>query len=216
MSHAKSSTATVFEITLFTKNNGPLTKSITLTANGDIVSDASACRMSRGKAHRVQIDNVEELGKLIEKIEPDQAIALGALRVDLPDEVGINRKEEINSHTRPDIIARIAANICYRAGQPAFALVDADTKGMPADIATEVNRRGGFWSTLLSLFPALRGVAHVTRNSTSAGLFRTDTGEKLTGSGGLHAYLAIKNGSDVERFLKILHDRAAGWPVSVG
>jgi hypothetical protein len=204
----------MFEVTIFTKNNGPLTKTITLTANGDVVSDASACRMSRGKASRVQIENVGELCDLIEKVEPNQAISLGALRVDLPDEVGVIRQEEINGKTRPDIIARIAANIFYRSGQQAFALVDADTKGMPADIVAKVHRRGGFWPTLLSLFPALVGIANVTRNSTSAGLFRTDTGEKLPGSGGLHAYLAVKDGGDVERFLKTLHDRC--WLAGFG
>jgi hypothetical protein len=131
-----------FEITVFTNKNGPLTKRIFLDANGTPVSDASACRMSRGKARRMQIDNVEELGRLIEKIEPDQAIALGALRADLPDEVGIIRKCDFNGQTRPDIIARIAANIHYRAGQPAFALIDFDTKGMPANIAAAVTAAG--------------------------------------------------------------------------
>jgi hypothetical protein len=54
----------------------------------------------------------------------------------------------------------------------------------------------------------------VTRKSTSAGLFRTDTGEKLPASDGLHAYLAIKDGSDIERFLKTLHDRC--WLAGFG
>jgi hypothetical protein len=55
----------------------------------------------------------------------------------------------------------------------------------------------------------------VTRSSTSAGLFRGDTGEQLPGSGGLHVYIAVRDGSDVERFLKTLHMRCwlngFGW-----
>jgi hypothetical protein len=171
--------------------------------------------MSQGKARRVRINNVEELRELIENVKSDQAIALGALRVDLPEEVGIVRQVEVNGQTRPDIIARIAANIHYRAGQPAFALIDSDTKGMPADIAAEIRERGGYWQTLRSLFLELGDILRVTRNSTSAGLFRTDTGEKLPGSDGLHVYLAVKDGQDVERFLKTLHDRCwlsgFGW-----
>jgi hypothetical protein len=204
-----------FEITIFTKANGQLTKSIALTANGVISSDGSHCRMSRGKARRVQIANVGDLGGLIEQVQSDQAVTLGTLRIGLPEEVGIIREWEVNGHTRPDIIARTSANICYRPGQQAFALIDADTKGMPAAAMAEVDRRGGFWPTLLSLFPALHGVANVCRASTSAGLFRTDTGEKLPGSGGLHVYLAVKDGGDIERLLKTLHDRCwlsgFGW-----
>ena len=53
------------------------------------------------------------------------------------------------------------------------------------------------------------------RTSTSAGLRCTDTGEEFAGSGGLHAYIAIKDGTDAERFLKTLHERCwlngLGW-----
>src|SRR5262249_4632971 len=40
------------------------------------------------------------------------------------------------------------------------------------------------------------------RRSTSAGLFRADTGQKLPGSSGLHVYLSVQDGADVERFLR--------------
>jgi hypothetical protein len=63
-------------------------------------------------------------------------------------------------------------------------------------------------------FPTLAGVARVTRCSTSAGLFRSDTGDKLPGSGGMHCYLAVQDAADVERFLKVLHDRC--WLAGFG
>ena len=57
----------------------------------------------------------------------------------------------------------------------------------------------------------------MSRASTSAGLFRTDTGEQFGGSGGAHHYVLVKDGGDIERFLRDLHDRCwlhgLGWHV---
>jgi hypothetical protein len=47
------------------------------------------------------------------------------------------------------------------------------------------------------------GVAQLT----SSGLFRADTGEQLPGSGGQHIFVAVRDGDDIERFLKSLHER---------
>ena len=113
---------------------------------------------------------------------------------------------------RPDIIARTGANIIYHG--PAFALLDYDSKGMPAAVAAELKRAGGFWGALLTVLPALKGAARVTRRSTSAGLSRADTGEALPGSDGVHVYVAEKDGADSERFLRALHDRC--WLAGFG
>jgi hypothetical protein len=66
------------EITAFTKTGGPLTKRISLAADGSIISDGSACVMSRGTAQRIRIAGVKQLAELIERLDSDQAIALGA------------------------------------------------------------------------------------------------------------------------------------------
>jgi hypothetical protein len=202
------------ELTVFTKTNGPLTKRISIAPDGSIISDGSACLMSRGIARRAMISDVTQLAKLIEEMGSHQALGLGALRADLPDPVRVVIKAQINANTPPDIIARTANNIFYRRGQPAFALLDFDMKGMPQDIAGEISRLGGVSEALMSVIPALAGVARVTRASTSAGLFRSDTGEKIPGSGGLHIFLLVSDGADVERFLKVLHDRC--WLAGFG
>jgi hypothetical protein len=54
----------------------------------------------------------------------------------------------------------------------------------------------------------------VIRRSTSAGLLRTDTGKQLPGSSGLHDYVPVRNGSDIERYLTTLHDRC--WLAGLG
>jgi hypothetical protein len=193
----------MIELTGFTNANGPLTKRISLATDGALKSDGSACLMTHGDAQRVHVTDVGALANVIEQVRSNQALALGALRQDLPAKVEIVTKRQLaaNGHA----IARTASNICYRRNAPALALVDYDRKGMPPSIADAMRGRGGLWPTLVSVVPALRGVAHVIRWSTSAGLFRVDTGEELPGSGGLHVYIAVQDGSDVERFLKTLH-----------
>ena len=99
--------------------------------------------MAHGTAERVKIAGVDALGALIGSLHPSQAIALGALRADLPDKVEVTTKKRlVNGVARPDIIARTGANIVYRG--PAFALLDFDSKGMPAAVAAELERAGGF------------------------------------------------------------------------
>ena len=186
------------EITLFQKDNGPLTKRITLATDGSVKSDGSACLMARGVAQRRHIGNIGELATVIEGMRSNQAIALGALRADVPDEVNVVTKGRLNGQART--IARTAADINYRKGVPALALIDFDTKGMPKEIAIDMELLGGFWPTLISVLPALRTVAHLVRRSTSAGLFRADTGAKLPGSSGLHVYVQVEDGADIERF----------------
>jgi hypothetical protein len=201
------------ELTGFTKANGPLTKRISLAPDGTMNSDGSACVMGRGIAQRLHIADVGELATVIDHVRPDQAIALGALRTGLPEKVHVVTKQKLNG--QPDVIARTHFDITFRREKPALALLDFDAKGMPPEIADEMQRLGGFWATLRSVTPALHSVGHVSRRSTSAGLFRSDTGERLPGSGGLHVYLSVRDGSDVERFLRVLHERCwlfgFGW-----
>jgi hypothetical protein len=198
----------------FHENRRPAYQTHLIAPDGSIISDGSACVMSRGIAQRARIPNVTQLAKLIERMGSNQALGLGALRTDLPDQVHVVRKSQINGTTTPDIIARTANNILYRPSEPALALLDFDTKGMPQDVAAEISRRGGFFETLISVMPNLAGAARVTRAPTSAGLFRSDTGDRIPGSEGRHVYVLASDGADIERFLKALHDRC--WLAGFG
>lgn len=129
---------TAFQFTRFVKTDGPLTKRVALTPDGSVKSDGSACVMSRGSAHRVHLADVQHLADLIGQLQPNEAIATGTLRPDLPDTVKIitkRRLDEINGAAHPGTIARTGGHIVYRPGQPAFALLDFDVKGKPAAVA---------------------------------------------------------------------------------
>jgi hypothetical protein len=205
---------TALEIAVFTKRGGPLTKRISLAGNGSLKNDSSACIMSRGTASRFGFTRIGELAELITRFGPDQALTLGVLRSDLPAKVEVVTKRKLNGGAGLGVIARTADYLTYRPGAPALALVDYDTKGMPTSVAEKIEELGGFWPALTSVIPEIAGVARVMRNSTSAGLFRTDTGQLLPGTGGTHVFLAVQDGKDVERFLKALHARC--WLAGYG
>jgi hypothetical protein len=65
---------------------------------------------------------------------------------------------------------------------------------------------GGLWPALVSLVPELANGARVTRPSTSAGVYRADTSQPFSGSGGEHVFVMVRNGSDIECFLRTLLD----------
>jgi hypothetical protein len=204
----------MIELTVFAKDGGPLTKTISLAADGSLKSDASACLMIRGTAHRFQCELPRQFGELILALKPNEALAVGTLRQDLPDNVWVTTKRKLNGSDRSDLIARTQDYLVYRLGQPAFVPIDFDQKGMPASVATMMTERGGLWPALVSVLPTLEGTARIERASTSAGLFDERTGEKFPGSGGLHIYLLVKDGADNERFLKTLHARC--WLAGLG
>jgi len=201
------------EAVVFEKANGPLTKRIEIV-NGKVVSDGSPCRMGRGRAQRVRLAGLEDLPALIERLGSNQALALGALRADLGEEVEIATKKELANAPRNGAIARTAANIRYVEGRPALGLFDYDTKGMPPEIAAKIESLGGFWKALVFVLPSLAVAGYVIRRSTSSGLSNTETGETYPGSSGLHVFIEEVDGSDTERFLETVHDRA--WFAGLG
>ena len=67
----------------------------------------------------------------------------------------------------------------------------------------------------MSVVPELSAAGRVLRPSTSSGITRADTGQAIAGSNGLHLFVQVQDGADVERFLKALHARCwlhgFGW-----
>ena len=202
------------EITLI-KKSGPnpvMSKRIFLDEQGKVCSDGSQCLMAQGTATRATAETAAELAQHIMACGTDQAIALGALRADLPNPAQITTSAKLKDN--PGAITRSRDFIDYRPGAPAWALIDFDTKGMPANVTASIEATGGMWNALLTVAPGLERAGRVSRASTSSGLFRTDTGEQFRGSGGAHHYVLVMDASDIERFLRDLHDRC--WQQGLG
>src|SRR6266404_827371 len=211
--HDKRSICT--QITLITKRDTPrlMSKRIFFDEGGNLQSDASECRMVHGTAARALAATATDLAKIIASCGSDQAIVLGSLKDEFADCVEVTVPNKLDRH--PGAITRSRNFVDYRPGSPAWALIDFDTKGIPEDVAARIESAGGMWGALLAVAPELAAGARVSRVSTTAGLFRSDTGEPIPGSSGMHHYVLVNDGRDVERFLKDLHDRCwlhgFGW-----
>src|SRR5437588_1857950 len=70
---------------------------------------------------------------------------------------------------------------------------------MPPGVAERIKKLGGLLPALASVLPGLASAARVERGSTSAGLYRTDTGAKLAGSSGLHLFVGVPGSSESAR-----------------
>jgi hypothetical protein len=208
-------TTHVAQITLITKRDMPalMSKRISLDGDGKLKSDGSECLMTTGTAARAFAGSASALACLVADCHSNQAIALGALKADLPESVTVTIPNRLDKH--PGAITRSRNWIDYRPGVPAWCLIDFDTKGMPKEVSDRIDAAGGMWQALLTVAPELVSAARVSRASTSAGLCRTDTGEPIAGSNGMHHYVLVQDGGDIERFLKDLHDRCwshgFGW-----
>lgn len=212
-----SSRPVLIEITGIIKRGGPLTKRISLSPEGGLLSDGSACVMSEGFAWSERFATPAEFGALIDNLPSHKAILLGALRDDLSEPVQVVTKWRLrksSSTSRYDRIARTREYIDYRPGRPSLALIDIDVKNMPPEVRDRIKEQGGLLRALTTVLPGLATAWRVMRHSTSACIRRVDTGEVMASSGGLHIYILVHDGADIERFLRTLHDRC--WLLGFG
>jgi hypothetical protein len=179
------------EVAIIAKSGGPLTKRISLAADGSLTSDGSACVMSRGTAKRFTFAGVEQFATLIEHFAPHQAITLGGLRPDLPNEVSVTTKRKLNGAHESEVIARTSDYFVFRPGEPALALVDYDTKGMPPGVAERIKELGG-------LLPALASVLPGKTIATSAATIHFFTGNNIGPRGDL-ASRSLQTRLEVDR-----------------
>ncbi len=208
---------TAFQVTRYQKFGGALTKRISLGEDGKLVSDGSHCILIRGTAHRIRLNSLHAFAQLIGGLPSNDAISLGHPLPDLPDHVEVTTDKArllLNGHAGPTLISRTQNYITYTERAAALCLLDFDRKGMPASVSNRLRDLGGVVPALHSVLPELAKATTVTRASTSTGIWRTDTGERFPDSGGLHVFLLVRDGADIERFLKALHARC--WLAGLG
>ena len=196
----------MIEITRFEKVGGPLTKRISLSPDGTLKSDGSACLMARGSAQRVRLDDPLRQGAaLIQSLKSHEAIALGRMRSDLPDQVRVITKDRLaalNGTTPPDTIARIGVYISYARGKPAFALVDIDTKGMPPEVRARIKKAGGFLgSSCLRTAHTGDDRAHRLHQSTGPRHHQRPSSRRCAARFERHAHLFARSGRRRRRTL---------------
>jgi hypothetical protein len=212
--------ATGIEVSLFTKSDGVCTKRISL-ANGEVISDASACAISMGNASRVRVDDLEgdttlqAIATLLRDLRSNTALCLGRLVESVCDHPRVVTERRRKQRPAPDLIARTQLFLKFASDEPALMLLDFDRKGIPPEIMERIDRLGSALNLLIDAFPILGHAGRISRASTSAGIYNTETGQQFPGSGGEHHYMLVMDGSDIPRALSDMHDRlwlsGLGW-----
>jgi Protein of unknown function (DUF3987) len=197
--------------------DGPMTKTIKLGADGQPDSDASKCKMWRGKAEVLTVEGAAGLAAAIDACTSQQAFAMGIVKPELAGartKFSVVKKDALADAAK-ETIARSKDHLEFAPGQPAAMPLDFDPKGMSFGAELSLHAAGGCRQAVIDVAPELAEAAWVVRASTSAGLVDTRTGKDFPGSGGLHGYVLVKDGSDIPRAIETLYDRARlkgyGW-----
>ena len=211
------SAAITVELTELRKEVGILSKRITLGGDGKPKSDGSGCRLTVGVARRHRMNGSEPAGVLADYLncmDSKTALALGCMSDVVGDECRVVSKKRLaDFDDGTPTITRTLDNFAFSSG-PGWALIDHDTKGMPAAVADKLAELGGPEGALGHLIPGYDETARVARASTSSGLSHAETGEQFPGSGGRHDYVLLSDQRDAPRFLKALHKQA--WRSGLG
>jgi hypothetical protein len=164
-----------------------------------------------------------EFAEGIGEMAPTCALSLGVMVDSVSEIARVTTRRQLNGAAAPvvdgiaggvvDLIVRSHDFFTFRHDKPALALLDFDTKGMPATVKAQIAALGGFWKAMVSIMPGIGEIARVQRASTSAGLYHGGTGERFPNNGA-HIYVAVADGSDIPRFLTVLHQRC--WLAGFG
>jgi hypothetical protein len=148
-----------------------------------------------------------QLAELLDGCEAHHALALGTCDRARARVVTAERQATVKG-----AVARTKANFKFAAGQ-GWALLDIDCKDAPPEITTKLDRLGGVWSVLATVYPPLKTAARVRRNSQSACVRLA--GEPPFASLSEHIYILLERGTDtvalVERLYQRLWLAGFGW-----
>jgi uncharacterized protein (DUF927 family) len=200
------------QITIFeSKTADSITKKIHLV--DDQIRSLPAAQMYAGRASRFKFTDVAAFADKINSLPSNAAIGLGSMRSDLSDNERVTTKKLFKKNPA-GAITRSRDFLLYPSGVPGLMLIDYDQKGMSATVRANVTNFGDFDGAIRQLVPNLDEIAHVRRASTSSNLFNSITDEAYGDSGGLHVYVAVADGGDIDRAMKVMAQRA--WLLGLG
>ncbi|NOD35694.1 MULTISPECIES: DUF5906 domain-containing protein [unclassified Ruegeria] len=207
---------TGFALTLVTKDEGIMSKSIYLNGSGKPHNDSKQCALETGTAQTIQLPTLTHLADLLNTMPSNQCITLGIISNDPSGDTLWPLVTKAVARTMPPgtHITRSQDHIGYREGLPGLMLIDFDQKGMPDRVRQKLQSVRAV-DAILGQIPGASQVGHVYRNSTSSGLRNIQTGETYPHNGGFHLYLPVADSADIDRALKVLHQRmflaGFGW-----
>lgn len=182
----------------------PVTKSFSLSSNGDLVKETAA-NVADGTLSIRRLTTLEEFGNLLHGLNPYQCITYG---VPKRDGLKLMSTAALQKAGRPDdATARTKTTFNWPSGS-GILMLDYDA---PKD-GTPVLTRQQLFDILYATFPTLKDSDALWMPSTSSEIYNADTNAQLTGIKGQRIYFMLQDASDIPRAGKALlvHLWAAG------
>ena len=195
------------KITVFKKHDGILSKTIRAGEDGSPASDGSACRMSSGTAMRVTLSGADALADLVNNMAPNEALAHWPSRACCRRIGACHHVRRLKTAFK-GTIARSRDFIEFKPGAPAFMLLISTSRACRRKSRIESMRPASRRTSHPELFPELMKAAPVwcARRLPRASPTPA-TGQTFPGSGGMHIYVLVEDGSDIPRALEDLCER---------
>lgn len=194
-----------FSVSLFTAQEPDrLSKGFSLGEDGKLVK-APGGNLVKGVVETVRFNSMDEFAKRLQPLTPANAMAYGVCAYCKAHIITAGKLKKRKNERTPahqddlPIIARTREHFEFPPGQAVF-MIDYD----PADGSSPLDCKG-FLEILYDACPAIKDAPHVIAASASSYIYNGE--ERLRGAGGLHAYILVKNGQDIERAGKVLFKR---------
>lgn len=177
----------------------PLTKTFELR-NGEL-HKATVARVVCGRANRIEISGIQEFAVLLTLLERHQALAYG-----VADNRDVEIVTEAALRNRPGAVSRTRKYFSFRPA-PSIMLLDHDPPPNVPPLTDDQLR-----DSLIRACPELAAAPMAAQASASSFIYDGD--RQLRGPGGWHLYVAVADGSDIERSGKALYENC--WRLGAG
>jgi len=208
--------AETIPLTIFSNDDGLLTKSATLDAQGRL-RVASAAFLSSGSYRTVPTAGVNDLAAVIAGLTTKEALAFGVAKNQGATGRVVTERARA-SGTAPDVVARTREHFVWPDG-PGWLMIDVDLKddelaavlkqNLPASLAESPDALSidQLREVLISAAPQLADAPMLGLPSASAHLYRSGTRECLHGLTGARFYVSVARANEIPDIGQRLHER---------
>ncbi len=181
-------------LTIFTKNDGILTKKLSIDAEGSLQKASSQCFLDKGNCKTVEFDDLNKLNKGLDLLPPYMAVAYG-----ITDKSSLRlvvSKKLKSQH--PDAITRTNDNFAYPSS--AICMLDYDPEPNCEPLSADK-----LYKLLIEAMPELATVDILWRPSASSCIFNGE--EEIIGISGQRFYFIVDRGEMIPKIGEMIAKR---------
>jgi hypothetical protein len=200
--------AAPFSVSVLTATNGNASKQLIVGAQGLPTKGSGRLGITEGRIQQVQLAGLAELSRLLQSIQPNQALVHGVVKGSQPGD-DFQLTTIANMQNAPQgSVTRSLEHINWPGG---LHLLMWDRDPSESD-PTQLSTADELIDHLALVIPAVATAGRLVTTSTTSGIRAKDTKEWLIPPTGMHVYHLVRG--DVKRFIGLLTVRL--WNVGKG